>query len=90
MTVATIISEIVIIVTAIVPIIMSLSKVSNGTRCQLRSEMLRIYYKNVDTKTIRQYELENFIMLYEAYKALKGNSFVDKIYEDVKEWKVDS
>lgn len=88
MTVATIISEIVIIVTAIVPIIMSLSKVSNGTRCQLRSEMLRIYYKNVDTKTIRQYELENFIMLYEAYKALKGNSFVDKIYEDVKEWKV--
>lgn len=88
MTVTTIISEIVIIITAIVPIIVSLSKVSNGTRCQLRSEMLRIYYKNVDTKEIRQYELENFIMLYEAYKALEGNSFVDKIYEDVKEWKV--
>lgn len=88
MTVTTIISEIVIIITTIVPIIVSLSKVSNGTRCQLRSEMLRIYYKNVDTKEIRQYELENFIMLYEAYKALKGNSFADKIYEDVKEWKV--
>lgn len=88
MTVATIISEIVIIVTAIVPIILNMGKISNGTRCQLRSEMLRIYYKNVDTKTIRQYELENFIMLHEAYKALKGNSFVDKIYEDVKEWKV--
>lgn len=88
MTVTTIISEIVIIITTIVPIIVSLSKISNGTRCQLRSEMLRIYYKNVDTKEIRQYELENFIMLYEAYKALKGNSFVDKIYEDVKEWKV--
>lgn len=88
MTVATIISEIVIIVTAIVPIIISISKVSNGTRCQLRSEMLRIYYKNVESKTIRQYEFENFALLYEAYKALKGNSFVDKIYEDVKEWKV--
>ena len=88
MTVTTIISEIVIIITAIVPIIVSLSKVSNGTRCQLRSEMLRIYYKNVDTKEIRQYELENFVLLYEAYKALKGNSFVDKIYEDVKKWKV--
>jgi len=88
MTVATIISEIVIIVTAIVPIIISISKVSNGTRCQLRSEMLRIYYKNVESKTIRQYEFENFVLLYEAYKALKGNSFVDKIYEDVKEWKV--
>lgn len=88
MTVATIISEIVIIVTAIVPIIIGISKVSNGTRCQLRSEMLRIYYKNVESKTIRQYEFENFVLLYEAYKALKGNSFVDKIYEDVKEWKV--
>ena len=88
MTVATIISEIVIIVTAIVPIIIRISKVSNGTRCQLRSEMLRIYYKNVESKTIRQYEFENFVLLYEAYKALKGNSFVDKIYEDVKEWKV--
>ena len=88
MTVATIISEIVIIVTAIIPIIISISKVSNGTRCQLRSEMLRIYYKNVESKTIRQYEFENFVLLYEAYKALKGNSFVDKIYEDVKEWKV--
>lgn len=88
MTVATIISEIVIIVTAIVPIIISISKVSNGTRCQLRSEMLRIYYKNVESKTIRQYEFENFVLLYEEYKALKGNSFVDKIYEDVKEWKV--
>lgn len=88
MTVATIISEIVIIVTAIVPIIISISKVSNGTRCQLRSEMLRIYYKNVESKTIRQYEFENFVLLYEAYRALKGNSFVDKIYEDVKEWKV--
>lgn len=88
MTVATIISEIVIIVTAIVPIIISISKVSNGTRCQLRSEMLRIYYKNVESKTIRQYEFENFVLLYEAYKALKGNSFADKIYEDVKEWKV--
>lgn len=88
MTVATIISEIVIIVTAIVPIIISISKVSNGTRCQLRSEMLRIYYKNVESKTIRQYEFENFVLLYEAYKALEGNSFIDKIYEDVKEWKV--
>lgn len=88
MTIATIISEIVIIVTTIVPVIVSISKVSNGTRCQLRSEMLRIYYKNVESKTIRQYEFENFVMLYEAYKALKGNSFVDKIYEDVKEWTV--
>mgnify|MGYP003297251069 CR=1 FL=1 len=37
---------------------------------------------------IRQYEYENFVLLYEAYKALKGNSFIDKIYKEVQTWKV--
>jgi hypothetical protein len=26
--------------------------------------------------------------LYEAYKSLKGNSFIDKIYNDIKDWEV--
>ena len=37
---------------------------------------------------MRQYEYENFVYLYEAYKALKGNSFIDKIYKEVQEWEV--
>lgn len=65
-------------------------KISNGTRCQLRSEMLRIYYNNKDKTTIRQYEYENFVYLYEAYKALKGNSFIDKIYDEVKTWSIET
>lgn len=72
----------------IIPIVVSIRKISKGTRCQLRSEMLRIYYHNRDTKEIRQYEFENFIYLYEAYKALKGNSFIDRIYNEVKTWKI--
>ena len=67
---------------------MWIKKVANGQRCQLRSEMLRIYYRNKETEKIRQYEYENFIYLYEAYKALKGNSFIDKIYNEVKSWEV--
>ncbi len=50
--------------------------------------MLRIYYKNADAQEIRQYELENFCMLYGAYKRLHGNSFIDKVSEDVKKWRV--
>lgn len=88
MSLETIISELVIIATTITPILLNLGKIRNGTRCQLRSEMLRTYYHNVDTKKIRQYELENFIALYEAYKALKGNSFIDKIKSEVMEWEV--
>lgn len=73
-----------------ITVIAKLRKISKGTKCQLRSEMLRIYYHNKDTSEIRQYEYENFLMLYEAYKALKGNSFIDKIYSEVKEWEINS
>lgn len=86
--IATLIGEIGVLVSVIVPVIVSVRKISNGTRCQLRSEMLRTYYRHRETGEIRQYEYENFVMLYEAYKALKGNSFMDKIYGEVREWEV--
>ena len=41
-----------------------------------------------EEKIIHQYAFENFVKLYEAYKALKGNSFIDKIYEEIKEWTI--
>ncbi len=85
---ATLIGEIGVLLGVIMPIIISVRKISNGTKCQLRSEMLRIYYHNKDSGKIRQYEYENFIMLYEAYKALKGNSFIDKIYDEVSSWEI--
>jgi hypothetical protein len=75
--------EVVLLVSALTPLIVSNSKIKNGTKCQLRSEMLRIYYKHKDDEQIRQYEYENFVLLYEAYKSLKGNSFIDKIYNDI-------
>lgn len=62
--------------------------VTEGIRCQLRTEMLRIYYHNKDDGRIRQYELENFMKNYAAYKALGGNSFIDDIYKIVITWKV--
>ena len=87
-TIATLIGEIGVLLGVIVPVILSVRKISDGTKCQLRSEMLRIYYHNHDSRTIRQYEFQNFVLLYDAYKALKGNSFIDKISEEVREWDV--
>lgn len=87
-TAATLIGEIGVLLGVIIPVIVSIRKISNGTKCQLRSEMLRIYYHNREKGTIRQYEYENFVMLYEAYKALKGNSFVDKIYNEVHDMEI--
>lgn len=87
-TIATLIGEVGVLVGVIVPVVVSVKKISNGTKCQLRSEMLRIYYHSRESGKIRQYEYENFVFLYEAYKALKGNSFIDKIYKEVQSWEI--
>ncbi len=86
--VATLITEIGVILGAMIPVVVWVKKIVEGQRCQLRKDMLQIYYHNLERKTIRQYEYENFVALYNAYKALKGNSFIDKIYAEVKTWKV--
>ena len=84
----TLITEITILLGVVTPVIICVLKIANGMKCQLRSDMLRIYYHNRGKREIRQYEYENFVMLYGAYKSLKGNSFIDKIYEEIKKWEV--
>ena len=87
-TVAALVAELGVIAGVVIPVVISVRKIADGTRCQLRSEMLRIYYHNRESEKIRQYELENFIMLYGAYTALHGNSFITKIYSEVMTWEV--
>lgn len=84
----TLIGEISVLLGVVVPVIVNVQKIKQGMKCQLRSDMLHIYYHNRENGTIRQYEYENFVMLYEAYKALKGNSFIDKIYKEVQTWEI--
>ena len=87
-TILTLIGEIGALLGAIVPVFMRFKKIEAGIKCQRRSEMLRVYYHNRERETIRQHEYENFVSLYEAYNALKGNSFIDKIYKEVQTWEV--
>ena len=68
--------------------IFGLRDIREGMKCQLRSDMLHTYYKHHVESKIRQYEYENFLACYRAYKALHGNSFIDKIYREVQEWEV--
>lgn len=86
--ISALVGEFVTLIGILIPIIFDNRKTKIGQRCLLRSEMLKIYYANREKKTIRQYEYENFVMLYEAYKALKGNSFIDKIFEEVSSWEI--
>lgn len=87
-TTVALIGEIGVLLSVIIPVIVWIRKIADGQKCQLRSEMLRIYYRHRETGKIRQYEYENFVFLYEAYKALKGNSFIDKIYKEVQTWEI--
>jgi hypothetical protein len=84
-TIGTLILE---IVGVVIPVLVWVKKIADGEKCQLRNDMLHIYYKNKDTKKIHQYEYESFVLMYEAYKALKGNSFIDKIYKEVQTWEI--
>ena len=63
--------------------------IEEGQKCMLRAEMLRIYYESQDAGgKVRQYSLENFVLMYAAYKALGGNSFIDGINEKMKTMEV--
>lgn len=68
--------------------VFGLKDISDGVKCLLRSDMLRMYYKHQEENKIRQHERQNFEAEYAAYKALGGNSFMNDIYHDVCAWKV--
>ena len=87
-TIVTFITEIGVLFGVVIGIVVFIKKIAEGVKCLLRSKMLETYYRHQDSKTIRQYEKENFVLLYAAYKALKGNSFIDDINEEVKTWKI--
>ena len=63
-------------------------KILCGQRCQLRSTMLHIYYRHLEQKKIRQYEMENFLLMYQPYKPMHRNSFIVEIHEEVTSWKI--
>ena len=62
--------------------------IREGQRCLLRSEIVRIYYRHHDDRKLREYEFKNMEQCYRAYRALGGNSFVERIYEEMREWDI--
>lgn len=68
--------------------IMGTKEIREGQRCLLRSEIVRIYYRHNDDRKLREYEFKNMEQCYEAYKALRGNSFIDRIHDEMKGWDI--
>lgn len=72
----------------VVKFLREIKKQREGQKCLLRAEMLKIYYHNKDRKKIRQYEIQNFVLMYKAYKAMRGNSFIDEVHDAVTSWEI--
>ena len=64
--------------------------IADAQKCLLRSDILAIYYKHCDEEdpTLHEYERKSLDALYASYKVLRGNSFVDDIYELMRHWHV--
>lgn len=58
----------------------------DAIRCLLRNDILAIYDKCKDTRKITRYQLQSVHLSYTIYKKLKGNSFIDEIMGEIKEF----
>jgi hypothetical protein len=54
----------------------------------MRLEICRIYYKYLPYKKILQYDKESVAKLYEDYHQQGGNTFIDGVWNEIKEWEV--
>lgn len=54
----------------------------------LREKIMAIYHKNKYNRTLTEYEREALNQYYVDYKALHGNSYIDKRYNRMNKWKV--
>jgi hypothetical protein len=59
-----------------------------SARDVLREKIMAIYHKNKSTRTLSEYEKEALDQYYKDYKALLGNSYIDKRYKRMCKWTV--
>ena len=62
--------------------------VFEAIKALLRHSILGVYDFCKTTKKITRYQLQNVHFLYAIYKKLGGNSFIDEIMEEIKEFEI--
>lgn len=59
-----------------------------SARDVLREKIMALYHKNKVARTLSEYEREALDQYYKDYKALNGNSYIDKRYNRMIKWDV--
>ena len=67
-----------------------LRAIANGQQCVLRARITEMYYVHADDSppSLREYQRQNLDELYDGYKALGGNHYIDDLYRKMREWRV--
>lgn len=66
----------------------SLDLLNSSQLDMLRYDMNRIYYKYLPYKMILDADKKAFLQLYHDYKPMGGNSWIDSLYDEIKEWPI--
>lgn len=56
--------------------------------CLLRDRITSVYFKHYRDCEIKEYEYLNVQHLYQQYKKIGGNTYVDKIWAEMQEWQI--
>ncbi len=62
--------------------------VIDAVKCLLRNDILNIYDRCKEVKRITRYQLQSVHLSYTIYKKLKGNSFIDDIMKEIKDFEI--
>lgn len=60
----------------------------NALKCIMRNDICTLYYNNKSNQTLKEHERTSLDKLYEGYKDMDGNSFVEDIYKEMRTWEV--
>lgn len=63
-------------------------RIIDAIKCLLRNDILAIYDKCKTDKKITRYQLQSVHLSYSIYKKIKGNSFIDEIMGEIKEFEI--
>lgn len=62
--------------------------IHRGTKCTLRNDIVEIYEICKKKKQITRYQLETVCLSFAEYKKLNGNSFVEKLVDEMKTFEI--
>lgn len=62
----------------------------DGVLCLLRAELIKYHEKYMAENSITMHGYQNWMLMYNAYKALGGNGMIDHMYQDIEDLRMRS